>query len=230
MAKTASDLISTANLADGCLRQGIALRAVSSLTPLIPGLRIQGRARPVRHFGSVDIFLEAVDGAAPGDILVIDNGGRADEGCIGDLTVLEAASAGLHAIILWGRHRDTAELARIGLPIFSLGSCPVGPTRLDARTPDAFVSARIGSELVTASDMVVADDDGILLIPADAFDAVERAAMSIHEVESAQAALIREGETLRRQLDLAGYLEGLSENPGLTFRDHLRRRGGAIEM
>jgi regulator of RNase E activity RraA len=59
------------------------------------------------HYGSVDIFLEAMGTAKPGDILVIDNQGRMDEGCIGDLTTLEAQACGLAGIIVWGCHRDT---------------------------------------------------------------------------------------------------------------------------
>ena len=65
--------------------------------------------------------------------MVIDNGGRDDEGCIGDLITLEAATAGLGGILVWGRHRDSAELRRIGLPLFSLGACSTGPRRLDDR-------------------------------------------------------------------------------------------------
>jgi regulator of RNase E activity RraA len=46
-------------------------------------MHIAGRVLPVRHYGSVDIFLEAMGTAQRGDILVIDNQGRMDEGCIG---------------------------------------------------------------------------------------------------------------------------------------------------
>jgi hypothetical protein len=41
-----------------------------------------GRALPARHYGSVDVFLEALGSAAHGDVLVVDNGGRADEACV----------------------------------------------------------------------------------------------------------------------------------------------------
>ena len=44
-----------------------------------PPMRIAGRALPARHYGSVDVFLQALEGATAGDILVIDNGGRRDE-------------------------------------------------------------------------------------------------------------------------------------------------------
>mgnify|MGYP000356755417 CR=1 FL=1 len=79
---------STSVIADACVRLGVPLRlAPFGIRPLSPGHRVAGRALPVRHYGSADIFLEAMGAAEPGDVLVIDNAGRLDEGCIGDLIV-----------------------------------------------------------------------------------------------------------------------------------------------
>ena len=86
--------LSTPLLADAALRLKIPLRlAPSGIRPILAWQRLAGPAVPVRHFGSVDIFLEAMDSARPGAVLVIDNGGRLDEGCIGDLIALEAQNA-----------------------------------------------------------------------------------------------------------------------------------------
>src|SRR5258708_40250062 len=83
--------LTTAHLADACIRAQIPVRcAPALLRAVVPGSRLAGRALPARHVGSVDIFLEALEGAAIGDVLVVDNGGRLDEACVGDLVVLEA--------------------------------------------------------------------------------------------------------------------------------------------
>jgi 4-hydroxy-4-methyl-2-oxoglutarate aldolase len=95
--------LSTALVADACLRLGLPLRlAPPGITQLLSGSRIAGQVVPAQHYGSVDVFLEAMGSAKKGDILVIDNGGRPDEGCIGDLTALEAKACGLAGIVVWG--------------------------------------------------------------------------------------------------------------------------------
>lgn len=222
--------LSTPLIADACLRVGAPLRvAPGGIRPIRAGMKLAGRVRPVRHYGSVDIFLEAVADSHEGDVLVIDNGGRVDEGCIGDLTVLETRAAGLSGVVLWGRHRDTAELNQIGFTVFSYGSYPAGPVRLDAREPTALISARIGSFVTTREDAVFADDDGVLFAPLAKIAEVIDAARSISERERKQAEAVRNGRTLRAQFRFEEYVSKRATDPAYTFRAHLKTIGGAIE-
>jgi regulator of RNase E activity RraA len=217
-------------VADACVRSGVPLRAAPpGIGAVVPGHPIAGRARPARHYGSVDVFLEALSRAGPGDVLVIDNGGRADEACVGDLIVLEARAAGLAGLVVWGLHRDGPELAEIGLPVFSYGCYPPGPVRLADREPEALATARFGPHLVTGDDVVFGDDDGVLFVAAAHATRVLATAAQIWQTEREQARRIRAGETLRQQTAFDDYLARRAAEPSYTFRQHLRRIGGAIE-
>jgi 4-hydroxy-4-methyl-2-oxoglutarate aldolase len=229
MLKDFADL-STPLVADACVRLEVPLRAApAGIGPVVPGHRIAGRVLPARHYGSVDVFLEAFGQAEPGDVLVVDNGGRIDEACVGDLAVLEARAAGVSGLVIWGLHRDTPELVEIGLPVFSYGGYPPGPLRVDEREPEALVSARFGPQLVTAGDVVFGDADGVLFVAADRAGQVLETARRIWQVEREQAERIRAGHTLRQQTEFEDYLARRGQDPGYTFRRHLRRIGGAIE-
>ncbi|MGK4584809.1 RraA family protein [Kitasatospora sp. HPMI-4] len=222
--------LTTAHVADACIRTRIPVRcAPSGLHAVVPGGRVAGRACPTRHVGSVDVFLEAFEGAAPGDVLVVDNGGRLDEACVGDLVVLEARSAGLDGIVIWGLHRDTADIRALRLPVFSLGALPTGPQRLDDRPKDVLESATVGEWTVSREDLVLGDDDGVLFVPAAHAEELIALAESIRDTERQQAERIHSGASLRSQLGFDAYLVARGENPSLTFRDHLRSVGGAIE-
>jgi len=220
----------TAHLADACLRVRVPLRcAPHTICPAVTGMKASGRAWPVRHVGSVDVFLEAIEQASKGDILVVDNDGRFDESCIGDLVVREAQGAGLGGIVIWGLHRDSLEVSEIALPLFSLGVTSAGPQRLDPRPSDVFDAAQVGPHLVTSGDLVVADGDGVVFLPQQHAPAIIAAAAAIREVERDQAVKMLNGQSLRDQLRFREFLARRRRNPQHSFRQHLREIGGAIE-
>ena len=145
------------------------------------------------------------------------------------MTALEARAAELGGIVVWGTHRDTAELIEIAYPVFSYGACPIGPRRLDRRETDALSSARFGSFFVGKNDAVFADADGVIFTPIEQTEDILFAAESIRRIERAQAEALKSGKTLRGQLQFTDYLERREKDPSYMFQKHLGEIGGAIE-
>ena len=143
--------------------------------------------------------------------------------------VAEAKLAGLVGIVLWGHHRDTAALPRIGLPVWSMGTLPAGPRTARPKDADLFEWAAIGAVRATRSDVVVADDDGVVFVDVASWPEVEAVAAQIVADESRQADLIARGTSLRQQLGFADYLARRAADPEYSLRRHLTERGGAIE-
>lgn len=215
--------LTTPLVSDGALRAGVGIQyAPFSIGPQISGPRIIGPARPVRHHGGIDTILEALECSSPGEVLVVDNGGRTDEACIGDLMGLEIKQEGLAGIVIWGLHRDTAELRAIGIPIFSMGSMPARSRRTDPRESESLLSARVGRATVTAHDFVIGDEDGVIFLPSDCLEEIAAAAIAIREQEEIRVKKMHTRESLRKQFRFADFLVRREANSNLTFQQHLQ--------
>ena len=218
-------------IADACVQLSLPVRVgPPGLRCNFPGSKAHGPVRPARHAGSTDVFLEAIAAASRGDVLVIDNGGREDEGCIGDLVVGEAFMSGIAGTICWGTHRDTAAIHAIGARVWSLGTCPNGPLEQRRRVPTALEAANLGKITVTHEDHVFADDDGVVVVAHADLTSVVETEKDIAAREGAQAVRLLKGELLRQQFDLESYVSRRNADPNYTFRDHLKTFGGAIEI
>ncbi|MEU7104139.1 RraA family protein [Streptomyces sp. NPDC046215] len=222
-----AEVPSTAALWDASVRLGVPLGVPPvPLRPAAPGMRCTGPLRRVRHTQGVVSIFEGLDAAVAGEVLLIDNDGRTDEACVGDLVAIEARLAGVAGLLVWGCHRDTDELAEIGLPVFSLGPCPASPRQ---RPRDEAPPAGTPPFEARDGDTVVADADGVLTVPAAARQGVLATAGGIVRAERIQADLALRGISLRDQLGWEQYLARRREDPGYTFRSHLARVNGALE-
>ena len=134
----------------------------------------------------------AVDEASPGDVLVVSTGGAPDFGYWGDLLNQAARQRALGGLVLDGCVRDGNELEKQCFPIFAVGRCIVGTSKDPALDGRVGRPIRCGGSTVRAGDLVVADADGVVVVPAEQADAVLAAARRCQAFED---------EVRRRRLD-----------------------------
>ena len=134
---------------------------------VVPGTRIAGRALPARHYGSVDVFLEAFGRARPGDVLVVDNGGRADEACVGDLVVLEAQAAGWRAWWCGGCTATRRSWRRSAFLCSATAAARPGRCAWMSGSPMRWPARGSGRTLSPAPTSCFGDDDGVVFVAAD---------------------------------------------------------------
>lgn len=135
----------------------------------------------------------ALTEARPGDAIVVATGMSDICAIVGDRVSAMARNGGVAAIVTDGLARDAAELRMIGLSVHARGLTPQGPKR---KGPARIgIPVRIGSVTVMPGDLVIADDDGVAIMPREALDdAMGRLAAAFEEERRADEA-IRAGAT-----------------------------------
>jgi 3-hexulose-6-phosphate synthase/6-phospho-3-hexuloisomerase len=182
--------VSAANVSDALHRSG----DIPGLRPLTPGAKLVGPALTVRTYpGDWAKPVEAIDEAKPGDVLVIDAGGVAPA-VWGELATNSAIQRKLAGVVIFGAARDSGDIRRLRFPLFcSL----VSPT---AGEPKGFgeigVPVRIAGIRVSPGDWIIADDDGVCVIPREKAIEYTNRAMDVLEKENRLRAEIQAGSTL----------------------------------
>jgi regulator of RNase E activity RraA len=151
--------------------------------------------------GTVGDFIEDV---APGDVVVIDNGGRTDCTVWGDIMTQYAGTRQIAATVIDGVCRDVNKALGDGYPIFSKGRfMRTGKDRVQVQSVNQPVS--IGAARVCARDIVVADANGVVVVPRARAAEVAACARQIESVEADIRALISQGKTLKEARVALGY-------------------------
>lgn len=153
-------------------------------------VRLVPAGRPTqstRHLGTA-----VVEAAGPGDVIVIDHGGRTEVSGWGGNLSLAAVAAGVEGVIIDGACRDIDESREAGLAIFGRGGVPL--TARGRVVEQAWnVPVRICDVDVTPGDLVVADGSGVVFVRADEAGAVLAAAERVVDREHQMAEQIRKG-------------------------------------
>lgn len=145
-----------------------------------------------------------IDDVAEGDVVVIDNGGRTDCTVWGDIMTQYAGTRQIAATVIDGVCRDVNKALGDGYPIFSKGRfMRTGKDRVQVQSVNQPVS--IGMARVCARDIVVADANGVVIVPRARAAEVAACARQIESVEADIRALIAQGKTLKEARAALGY-------------------------
>lgn len=183
------DGVWTSTLADTMGRHGVM---TPEIRPIVDGLRVVGAAFTVLNYPSDNITThKALTMLREGDVLVIDEGPDSNTGSFGHNMSLQARNRGIAGYVTNGCMRDIALLRSERFPAFCRG---ISPRSAQKNTPGAInVPVQVGGIVVSPGDIVVADDDGVAIIPLGFATEVIRRARERMEMERQQAADIREG-------------------------------------
>ena len=181
----------------------------SVLRPVIPGKKIAGPAITLKYvperLTATQSFQEkarakladrdAYAVTEPGDVVVIDGGGRGEISAMGGLSTLVAKKYGLAGNIVDCGVRDVGEMRALDYPVWSRGITPItGKFRFEALEVNGAVVC--GGVSVSPGDLVVADDTGVVIVPQKIIGEVVRRAIEASKKEKRLIEAIEEGSSM----------------------------------
>jgi regulator of RNase E activity RraA len=152
-----------------------------------------------------DLELTVVDACRQGDVLIAAAGGSARSGIWGELLSTAARNSGAIGAVVDGAVRDVRQMRAMGFPVFARHTSPYD-SKDRQRVIDFDVPVEIDGVRFKPGDLVVADDDGVVVIPTEVEAVVlRRAWVKVHEEDRVRDA-IRAGMNATAAYDRFGVL------------------------
>jgi regulator of RNase E activity RraA len=174
--------------------------SISGLQPLAARTRISGSVvtvklvagppptgAPARHLGT-----QAIQAAAPGQIVVVEQRTGLDAAGWGGILSTAAKARGVAGAIVEGPVRDIDEAEKLGFPVYAR-SATARTARGRIHETSTGTPIRVGEIGVATGDFVIADSSGIAFIPADRIEAVLAAAERIAAKEAVMTTAVMAG-------------------------------------
>ncbi|KGM32599.1 RraA family protein [Inquilinus limosus] len=166
------------------------------IQPLLRGKRIAGAAVTLAIPGQDSTLLHHTLGLLrPGDILVVDRLGDDKHACWGGGVTIAAKAAGAVGGIVDGPCTDLAEIEDSDFPMWCRGMSPI-TTRLYNLGGTLNLPVSCGGVPVRAGDVILADESGVLVLPADQAEAIADAALVRQQRGEATQERVKAGEKL----------------------------------
>lgn len=209
---TAVDInaLSTTNIADALDACGLK-GSTFGIRPIWEhGKKIAGRAITVkmtaagetknpRHLG-----VDAIASATPGDVIVIDNGGRLDTSCWGGVLATGASLKGVAGVIVDGAVRDVDDYVELDFPVYARGSVTATARgRIMEESTNTMI--QFAGVQVRPGDFVMADRSGVVVVPAEHHDKVISKAQELYQREEGMLADLKAGMSMQEVDKKYGY-------------------------
>lgn len=163
-----------------------------------------GPSRPPGHMGA-----DVLEASQPGDIIVIDNYGRLDQNCWGEILTYAALQKGVVGVIIDGASRDIDVIQETKFPLYGRGIVPMTARGRNVQA-DFNCLVQIGGVQVLPGDIVMADINGVVVIPIKQAEEVLKVSQDIFKREREIVEKIKQGLSfleVNRQLGYDKMLE-----------------------
>jgi 4-hydroxy-4-methyl-2-oxoglutarate aldolase len=186
---------------------GDRVAVILGLEPAWPDARAFGPALTVQGIPGDNLALHhALAVVRPGEVIVLAVGGETAIAHAGEIVAHAARERGAAGIVLDGAVRDRLQLEALGVPVFHRGTSPRAPSKASPGALRRRVT--LGGAIVHPGDLVCADADGLVVVPAADADAVLAAADALEEREREIVAALSRGKTTVEILGLVQPREG----------------------
>ena len=145
--------------------------------------------------GKYHLGVRAIDAAEPGDVIVVDNGGRIDTSCWGGVLATGASVKGISGVVIDGACRDLDECIEMGFPVYARATiCATARGRVMEEATNVMVSFH--GVQVRPGDIVMGDITGVVFIPQERLEDVVAKAETLLEKEEAMCCDIKSGMSM----------------------------------
>ena len=195
------EALATSNLSDALDQLGIARCSVVGIVPRWGKTKIIGRAVTIKMTAAgavpakAHLGVDAIYNSHHGDVIVIDNRGDLYNNCWGEILAMGARQKGVSGVVVDGAVRDVDACEVFGFPVHARGTVPL--TARGRIVQEAWnVPVRLGDAPVRPGDVIVADVNGVVVIPVEKIQEVVTAAEEILNKELEMVRALESGESI----------------------------------